>query len=324
MRPWTHNASQLADCGSLQDTLCLPHGLAPFKPLIYHCEQNEAWNCDGTRLARLAVVMEFNCVNGGTGGLTLGKIWTPFRLAGCCHRSTPKNLAKECRGSGPVAGPDPFDAAGDALVGQSLGNEWPQLRDEALAQRRPDAAVGQGQRGARRSSCVWGQWRLPLGSQRGKRMSCESPPSWQALWTRWSLGWRASKSEPRCCVHGWCLFRRHKAVVEYLESFGDTFADSASALRREAGIGGANCKGEGARANLLARKWTVIARLQKQVTELEARIAEGGAGGAGLARPTRKDFLPMRTPQHTLTGHRGAVLVSLAIYFRSGTSGHSS
>ncbi|KAA0175540.1 hypothetical protein FNF27_02950 [Cafeteria roenbergensis] len=99
----------------------------------------------------------------------------------------------------------------------------------------------------------------------------------------------------------------HKAVVEYLESFGGTFADSAAAMRREAGIGSANCKGEGPRANLLARKWTVIARLQKQVTELEARLAEGGAG-AGLARPTRKDFLPMRAPQHTLSGHRGAVL----------------
>ena len=140
-----------------------------------------------------------------------------------------------------------------------------------------------------------------------------------ALWTRWHMDGLTPWAKP-LTVWATCFVRRHKAVVEYLESFGGTFADSAAAMRREAGIGSANCKGEGPRANLLARKWTVIARLQKQVTELEARLAEGGAG-AGLARPTRKDFLPMRAPQHTLSGHRGAVLVRRRTLCRSVPAG---
>jgi len=87
------------------------------------------------------------------------------------------------------------------------------------------------------------------------------------------------------------------------------FGDSAAALRRDAGLLDVDCKGKGSKANLLARKWTVVARLQKQVTELEARIAEGAGAAGPMRATTRKDFLPLRTPQHSLKGHRGAVLV---------------
>jgi hypothetical protein len=106
----------------------------------------------------------------------------------------------------------------------------------------------------------------------------------------------------------------NKAIVEYLENEGERFAESAAAFRREAGLEATDCEGQGVRSNLLARKWTIVARLQKQITQLEGEIASKKGGDAGsraisAAVARRKDFLPAKTPRSVLAGHRGAVLV---------------
>jgi hypothetical protein len=56
----------------------------------------------------------------------------------------------------------------------------------------------------------------------------------------------------------------------------------------------------------LARKWTMVARLQKRIMELEKGVSSESSRLGGVA--SRKDFLPKSTPAHTLEGHRGAVL----------------
>lgn len=86
-------------------------------------------------------------------------------------------------------------------------------------------------------------------------------------------------------------------------------------MRRATGIPeGLDVRGAGPRSHLLARKWNLVSRLQRQVMELERQVGELGAPASAATEPStaraliRRDFLPKRSPALSLEGHRRAIL----------------
>eukprot|EP01118_Nematostelium_gracile_P004874 TRINITY_DN15801_c0_g1_i1.p1 TRINITY_DN15801_c0_g1~~TRINITY_DN15801_c0_g1_i1.p1 ORF type:complete len:406 (-),score=89.07 TRINITY_DN15801_c0_g1_i1:14-1231(-) len=93
----------------------------------------------------------------------------------------------------------------------------------------------------------------------------------------------------------------NEAIADYLRSAG--YNDSADALEREAEL--ENVKKTG----VLAKKWTVVPRLQKKILELEAKNKQLTEEAGN--RPTRNrgkgENLPVVPEIHTLTGHRDGI-----------------
>lgn len=104
--PGTHNASQLVDCSRLQDALGLTHRLAALESPVHHCAKGKRGSGGTAGPARQHTprdCKQFNCGNGGTAGLTLGKVRLPCRLAVCCHASGVRTPVSQHDASGPVA-----------------------------------------------------------------------------------------------------------------------------------------------------------------------------------------------------------------------------
>ncbi|KAF7589499.1 Positively regulates the activity of the minus-end directed microtubule motor protein dynein [Aspergillus hancockii] len=104
----------------------------------------------------------------------------------------------------------------------------------------------------------------------------------------------------------------HKSMVAYLSTISAT--RSSATVREELQIGDgfdeATCKKyEG----LLERKWTGVARLQRKILDLEAKVASLQAeldSTAPIARSRRQDptnWLPGTSPTHVFESHRDAV-----------------
>lgn len=102
----------------------------------------------------------------------------------------------------------------------------------------------------------------------------------------------------------------HEAILAYLMSQGEQFAESAAAFQRDAGD--LQVSEKAAKQNLLAKKWTSVVRLQRKVMELEAKCSQlqsdmdtyGGTKKFDAAM-AKEDAMPKAPAKHVLKGHRG-------------------
>lgn len=105
---------------------------------------------------------------------------------------------------------------------------------------------------------------------------------------------------------------RHKSMVAYLQSIG--YSQSASALRDESALGSAfDDAAAKSYEGIIERKWTSTVRLQKRITDLEARnntLQQQIDTATPLSSNRRIDpatWLPRNPARHVLQSHRQPV-----------------
>jgi platelet-activating factor acetylhydrolase IB subunit alpha len=107
------------------------------------------------------------------------------------------------------------------------------------------------------------------------------------------------------------------AVLDYLSSRGEEFAEAAAAFAAASGA-----TATAGSAGMLEKKWTSVVRLQRKVMDLEAALAAAAAEtAAGGSRPARDKtstsrLLPRAPAAAVLAGHRSPItaLAMHAVY----------
>jgi platelet-activating factor acetylhydrolase IB subunit alpha len=98
------------------------------------------------------------------------------------------------------------------------------------------------------------------------------------------------------------------AVLDYLSSRGEEFADAAAAF-----AAASQATATAGSAGMLEKKWTSVVRLQRKVMDLEAALAAAAAEtAAGGSRPARDKtstsrLLPRAPAAAVLAGHRSPI-----------------
>mmetsp|Transcript_2986 Transcript_2986/g.5351 ORF Transcript_2986/g.5351 Transcript_2986/m.5351 type:complete len:436 (-) Transcript_2986:221-1528(-) len=97
----------------------------------------------------------------------------------------------------------------------------------------------------------------------------------------------------------------HKAILDYL--ILQNFTSTSEQFQKEAEVAT-----DPSTSGLLEKKWTSVLRLQKKITDLEAKVEQltedlkNATPGSKGSKPV-SDKLPRAPPTHALTGHRGTI-----------------